>query len=454
MNTEALFLFLILLLGLVLYSFLGKDDNQPDFKDDYESESDTDYENSDDDDNSESSEELKNYTKFYESFDNYNHYSGSSSALPNGATYYEKNGGSAKVTLKSDGTTTLVVTLTKGAKPITLTSVPGGDSLRFNGRGGETAVVINYEGNEAIEVTTSKGSFVYSITNAPPPPDRPAAAKKPPARPAAAKKPPARPAAAKKPPAKPAPAKKPPAKPAPAKPAPAKQAPAKPAPAKQAHAKPEYKQQPNQMPNIFNPASMFYYLYPAPSNQVLLNPLNPNYRTYNNTPLTYFGSTGVNGSNINNINSDYTSLLYPMPQQPAYDYSNSLPQGIAKSQIPPGYEDLYVLKSAIVPPVCPAASTIPREKKCPPCPPCARCPEPSFDCKKVPNYNSLSSSNNNNNNCSSFPNYNSLDNNNSNFAPFPNYNSLNNNNNNNNSNSNNSKFLPVPVLSDFSSFGM
>ena len=23
---------------------------------------------------------------------------------------------------------------------------------------------------------------------------------------------------------------------------------------------------------------------------------------------------------------------------------------------------------------------------CPPCPPCARCPEPAFDCKKVPNY--------------------------------------------------------------------
>lgn len=26
------------------------------------------------------------------------------------------------------------------------------------------------------------------------------------------------------------------------------------------------------------------------------------------------------------------------------------------------------------------------ESKCPPCPPCARCPEPSFSCKKVPNY--------------------------------------------------------------------
>ena len=24
--------------------------------------------------------------------------------------------------------------------------------------------------------------------------------------------------------------------------------------------------------------------------------------------------------------------------------------------------------------------------KCPPCPACARCPEPSFECKKVPNY--------------------------------------------------------------------
>jgi len=451
MNTEALFLFLILLLGLVLYSFLGKENNQPDFKDYDDSDSDIDYENSDDDNYSDSSEELKNFTKFYESFDNYNHYSGSSSALPNGATYYEKNGGSAKVNLKSDGTTNLVVTLTKGARPITLTSAPGGDGLRFTGRGGETAVVINYEGNEAIEVTSTKGSFVYTITNAPPVPAKKPAAKRP-----AAKKP--APAAKR-----PAPAAKRPA-PAAKRPAPA----AKQAPAAKSGAvsKPAYKEQTNQMPNIFNPASMFYYLYPVPSNNVLLNPFNPNHRTYNNTPLTYFGSTGVNGSNINNINRDYTSLLYPIPQQTGYDYSNSLPQGIAKSQIPPGYEDLYVLKSAIVPPVCPAAPTIPREEKCPPCPPCARCPEPSFECKKIPNYNSLSS--NDNNNCSSFPNnnnslspfpnYNSLNNNNNSLSPFPNYNSLNNNNNSspfsNNNNNNNNKSLPVPVLSDFSSFGM
>jgi len=42
-----------------------------------------------------------------------------------------------------------------------------------------------------------------------------------------------------------------------------------------------------------------------------------------------------------------------------------------------------------------------------PCPPCARCPEPAFDCKKVPNYKSS-----------------------------------------------NSEVLPMPILTDFSSFGM
>lgn len=69
------------------------------------------------------------------------------------------------------------------------------------------------------------------------------------------------------------------------------------------------------------------------------------------------------------------------------------PKGIPKSEIPEGEEDLYILKSQVVPPVCPAcpvSATVPREKPCPPCPPCARCPEPAFECKKVPNYDSSS----------------------------------------------------------------
>ena len=66
---------------------------------------------------------------------------------------------------------------------------------------------------------------------------------------------------------------------------------------------------------------------------------------------------------------------------------------------PPPEGDEYILKSQIVPPVCPACPTCPPVKicpktgamdleKCPPCPACERCPEPAFDCKKVPNYNS------------------------------------------------------------------
>jgi hypothetical protein len=90
------------------------------------------------------------------------------------------------------------------------------------------------------------------------------------------------------------------------------------------------------------------------------------------------------------------------------DYYSSLPPGIPSSQIPSGQEDLYILKSQVVPPVCPACPAYNSSSSsssssdqsssnndpsssstCPPCPACARCPEPSFDCKKVPNYNSI-----------------------------------------------------------------
>ena len=68
--------------------------------------------------------------------------------------------------------------------------------------------------------------------------------------------------------------------------------------------------------------------------------------------------------------------------------------GIRANQILRGNEDLYILKSEVVPPVCPACpapkcnsnNNAAGSDKCPPCPPCARCPEPAFECKKVPNY--------------------------------------------------------------------
>jgi hypothetical protein len=73
--------------------------------------------------------------------------------------------------------------------------------------------------------------------------------------------------------------------------------------------------------------------------------------------------------------------------------------GISRNQIPPGEEHLYVLKSEIIPPVCPKCPEISsskggkggggdccKKKKCQPCPRPQRCPEPAFTCKKVPNY--------------------------------------------------------------------
>jgi len=61
--------------------------------------------------------------------------------------------------------------------------------------------------------------------------------------------------------------------------------------------------------------------------------------------------------------------------------------------IPKGQQDMYILKSQIVPPVCPAcpSSCALKPGSYPPCPPCARCPESAFTCKKVPAYGADSS---------------------------------------------------------------
>jgi hypothetical protein len=79
--------------------------------------------------------------------------------------------------------------------------------------------------------------------------------------------------------------------------------------------------------------------------------------------------------------------------------SSSSSNGIPRNQIPPGQEDMYILKSEIVPPICPAcpAPICPDKKEndiknCPACPPCARCPEPNFECKKVPSYMTMAAS--------------------------------------------------------------
>ena len=120
---------------------------------------------------------------------------------------------------------------------------------------------------------------------------------------------------------------------------------------------------------------------------------------------TAYYAQGPNGNTVYGTNTNNNSS-----NGYGNTYSSTMSSGIPASQIPPGQEDLYILKSEIVPPVCPAcpaSASCPRQEKCPPCPACARCPEPSFECKKVPNYDAISDD-----------------------------------------------YLPQPVLSDFSQFGM
>jgi len=128
----------------------------------------------------------------------------------------------------------------------------------------------------------------------------------------------------------------------------------------------------------------------------------------NASASTYYGPNGGQATTVTgpggNTYSSYDSSAY----------YNSLPQGVSRSQIPSGQEDLYILKSQVIMPICPICPS-PIVKcpdstdvtKCPPCEPCGRCPEPAFDCIKRPNYKAF-----------------------------------------------NQDYMPVPVLSDFSSFGM
>jgi len=133
--------------------------------------------------------------------------------------------------------------------------------------------------------------------------------------------------------------------------------------------------------------------------------------------------------------------------------------GIPGRMIPVGQEDLYILKSQIVPPVCPRCPTICASKSskesCPPCPACARCPESTdFTCKKVPDYSSNTAGSTISGGSMSGGSMSGGD---SMWGPNSNISSSNGANgsvSNYNSYRNNTRFSPVPVVSNFSTFGM
>lgn len=132
----------------------------------------------------------------------------------------------------------------------------------------------------------------------------------------------------------------------------------------------------------------------------------------NNLPLNNNELNLLQGSGEPILNSSTSNIFTTEDGRQGIATPQNTIYGISRSSIPPGHEDLYILKSQVVPPVCPQCPSIEIDEallkqKCQPCPPCARCPEPSFKCEKVPNY-SLGGAN---------------------------------------------QFLPMPILNDFSTFG-
>jgi len=308
---NALYLFLILLLGLGLCSFLGGDCGR------------------------EGLEEMTNTGVTQNtgvtttSYDNYNHFS-----TNGGGVYYGPNGGVAKIIMNPDGTHSLQVTLADNSSPVIFSAQPQAQASTqnqtFYGPNGNTASIVNTQQGLVIEVKTSNGTMTFSSTM--------------------------------------------------------------PAPSS-------------------NMSSTQYYGStgsPIQSGSYSLSPFSAGAVTGPAGNTAYYAQ----GSAGNSVSSPYSS---------------SLATGIPKSQIPAGEEDLYILKSQVVPPVCPAcpvSSACPREKPCTACPPCARCPEPSMTCKAVPNYSAMGNSNDGNMNMS-----------------YPMGSSI------------NDQYIPVPVLNDFSTFG-
>jgi len=113
------------------------------------------------------------------------------------------------------------------------------------------------------------------------------------------------------------------------------------------------------------------------------------------------GSTSTqiqNTSNTNSSNSSNSSSVTNITNGSKTDNSDSTPVAAeSKSSTPssvPESNDAIVQNTAALNEIKGSITQInqqkPKPETCPPCPACERCPEPAFDCKKVPNYRSPS----------------------------------------------------------------
>ena len=374
MNTEALFLFLILLLGLVLCSFLGSNSGREGFSGKFSGTFNV--------NNGGAQSTSGASTSSPSMYDNYNHYSGSSTQLTPGTIFYGPNSATASVMTNSNGSQSLQIILPGSSSPVIFNQTTdasnssvesytnySGTATTYSGPNGATATIVKTDnGQQAIKVTTPSGTYYYNASGTY---------------------------------------------------------------SNTTDTSTQYygstgysiQQAPNTMSyqgpyggsagSVTGPGGNSAYYAQGPYGNTVAGTTSgqQDYST-NQYYGPYGGSagsvTGPGGNSAYYAQGPYGNTVAGTTS--GTDYSNSLPAGIPRSQIPPGQEDLYILKSEVVPPVCPACPTsaaCPRQEPCPPCPACARCPEPSFECKKVPNYSAIGND-----------------------------------------------YLPSPILNDFSSFGM
>jgi hypothetical protein len=335
-DNAMLVLFMIMLLGLALCSFLGGAGCSKEGFSDYNSVETNNSTETNNSANNSSNSYKKGPGRFIENYDNYNHYTKES--YP--SIFYGPNGETAKVIQSDSGNVVVITTSDGNTKSFVIPSSNNNgksgsnngksgnaDATVYNGPNGMTAVIItDDDGDKAIRVTDSNNKVVVYSVNQP------------------------------------------------------------------------------------APASVN-------DNNSSRSSSHKQYKTLDEKTVT--SSEVDNASTLKNHRSNSSNL--PNSSNSSTSYDKYLPPGIPKSDIPPGDEDLYILKSQVVPPVCPACpaylgaanagdlsnSDGSSSDKCPPCPACDRCPEPAYDCKLVPNY--------------------------SNF---------------------NSDFMPMPLLSGYSTFGM
>ena len=103
---------------------------------------------------------------------------------------------------------------------------------------------------------------------------------------------------------------------------------------------------------------------------------------YSSTPST------VSSTSVTNPYTGNTAGSITGPNDNSVYYVNNKP--LTTNYVPPGDEDLYILKSQVVPPVCPVCppqivKKCDKEKECGPCP-IQRCPTAPFKCVKEPDY--------------------------------------------------------------------